>query len=94
MKTGIDLDHAHPTCSPSATTTANCLPWPINGDLLQVMPWPVFQSMTDRQLIAIYTYLKNDPLSGRRSERASRLLVTETLATKAASCSAHAAHPA
>jgi hypothetical protein len=27
------------------------------GRLLQVMPWPTFQDMTDRDLLAIYTYL-------------------------------------
>jgi len=27
------------------------------GRLLQVMPWPVFQDMTDRDLLAIYAYL-------------------------------------
>src|ERR1022692_3430666 len=35
MQTGVDLDHLHPTC-PSSTPSPNCLPWPINGDLLQV----------------------------------------------------------
>ena len=73
MRTGIDLDHLHPTCSSTATTTANCLPYPINGDLLQVMPWPAFQSMTDRQLTAIYTYLSTVPcLEGGPGEPASR----------------------
>ena len=28
---------------------------------LQVMPWPVYQSMTDRDLTAIYTYLSTIP---------------------------------
>jgi hypothetical protein len=27
------------------------------GRLLQVMPWPIFQNMTDRDLLAIYEYL-------------------------------------
>ena len=60
MKTGIDLDHAHPTC-PSGTLNTNCLPFPFKGALLQVMPWPFFQSMTDRQLTGIYTYLSTIP---------------------------------
>jgi hypothetical protein len=73
MKTGIDLDHAHPTCSPNATVTTNCVPFPINGALLQVMPWPGFQSMTDRQLTAIYTYLSTLPcLEGGPGEPPSR----------------------
>jgi hypothetical protein len=41
IRTGIDLDHAHPQISP----------------LLQVMPWPNYQEMSDRDLRAIYEYL-------------------------------------
>jgi len=59
MRTGIDLDDAHPSCSPTITT--NCLAFPFNGDVLQVMPWPAFQNMTDRQLKAIYVYLSAVP---------------------------------
>jgi hypothetical protein len=59
FRTGVDLDHAHPSCS--ATVTTNCLSFPINGNLLQVMPWPAFQSMTDRHITAIYTYLSAIP---------------------------------
>lgn len=55
IRTGVDLDHAHPNCD--ATHTTNCLFPPFNGSLLQVMPWPNFQNLTDRQLFAIYTYL-------------------------------------
>ena len=51
----------------------SCVPYPINGDLLQVMPWPAFQSMTDRQLTAIYTYLTTIPcLVGGPDEPANR----------------------
>ena len=60
MKTGVDQDRFHLNCgSPGATT--NCVGFPVNGALLQVMPWPYFQSMTDRQLTAIYTYLSTIP---------------------------------
>ena len=45
MRTGIDLDRAHPQLGP----------------LLQVMPWPIFQKMSDRDLLAIYTYLSAIP---------------------------------
>lgn len=45
MRTGIDLDKAHPQFGP----------------LLQVMPWPVYQDMTDRDLRAIYEYLSAIP---------------------------------
>jgi hypothetical protein len=45
IRTGIDLDKAHPQFGP----------------LLQVMPWPVYQSMTDQDLRAIYEYLSAIP---------------------------------
>ncbi|MEO8674007.1 MAG: cytochrome C [Casimicrobiaceae bacterium] len=45
MRTGVDLDNVHPQISP----------------LLQVMPWPVYQSMTDHDLRAIYEYLSAIP---------------------------------
>jgi hypothetical protein len=63
LKTGKDYDHLHPTCT-SATpepTPANCIPPPVDGSLLQVMPWPVFHNMTDHQMKAIYEYLKAIP---------------------------------
>ncbi|SRR5258706_12023204 len=31
------------------------------GQILHVMPWPVFQSMTDRDLRALYEYLRSIP---------------------------------
>jgi hypothetical protein len=71
MKTGVDLDHAHPSCASSTST--NCLAFPFNGDVLQVMPWPAFQNMTDRQLTAIYTYLSTLPcVEGGPGEPPSR----------------------
>jgi hypothetical protein len=45
LRTGIDLDKAHLQISP----------------LLQVMPWPTYQNMTDHDLRAIYQYLKSIP---------------------------------
>jgi hypothetical protein len=45
MRTGIDLDHLHPQFGP----------------LLQVMPWPDFQEMSDHDLRAIYEYLRAIP---------------------------------
>lgn len=59
MRTGEDPDHLHPPCS--ATVTTNCLPPPFNGNLLQVMPWPAFQDMSDHDLRAIYEYLSAIP---------------------------------
>lgn len=31
------------------------------GEILQVMPWPIFRNMTDRDILAIYTYLSAIP---------------------------------
>jgi hypothetical protein len=45
MRTGVDPDQAHPQFGP----------------LLQVMPWPNFQDMTDHDLLAIYEYLSAIP---------------------------------
>jgi hypothetical protein len=60
IRTGADLDHLHAqTCSASVTT--NCLPLPFDGSKLQIMPWPAFQDMTDRDLRAIYEYLSAIP---------------------------------
>lgn len=49
MRTGIDLKHFPPHV-PSA-----------ENDLLQVMQWPVFRNMTDRDLRAVYEYLSAIP---------------------------------
>ena len=59
MRTGHDYDHLHPNCS--ATVTDNCYSFPIDGSLLQIMPWPKFSNMTDHQLTAIWTYLSTVP---------------------------------
>lgn len=58
IRTGIDLDQLHPNCP---TNAPSCLNAPFNGAVLQVMPWPTLQSMTDRQLAAIYTFLSAIP---------------------------------
>jgi hypothetical protein len=55
MRTGQDFDNAHPTCA--AGPNGQCIPFPFNGALLQIMLWPNFQNMTGRDLLAIYTYL-------------------------------------
>jgi hypothetical protein len=61
IRHGTDFDHLHPNCT--ATRTTNCIPAAtgIDGGLLQIMPWPYFQSMTDHDLLAIYTYLSAIP---------------------------------
>jgi len=50
IRTGVDMDHVHPT-----------LPAGYDGNLLQIMPWPTFQNMTDHYLEAIYEYLSAIP---------------------------------
>ena len=63
MRTGIDLDHVHPPCTTVSPhpSPANCIPAPVDGNLLQIMPWPVFHNMSDRHLEAIYEYLSAIP---------------------------------
>ncbi len=59
LRTGVDLDHLHPTCVGAPNTS--CIPFPFNGNLLQIMPWPAFQNMSDYDLRAIYEYLSAIP---------------------------------
>ncbi len=61
MRTGADLDHLHPNCNGPSTPTCYGTDQPFNGDLLQVMPWPNFQNMSDHDLRAIYEYLSAVP---------------------------------
>jgi hypothetical protein len=64
IRTGTDLDHLHPNCS-DLTITASTTCYPANlkfdGDLLQIMPWPGLQRLTDHDLRAIYEYLSAIP---------------------------------
>lgn len=50
IRMGTDMDHLHPN-----------LPPPFRGDLLQIMPWPVYRNMSDHELRAIYEYLSAIP---------------------------------
>jgi len=61
FRNGTDFDHVHPMCTAGPGDPDNCLVAPFNGDLLQVMPWPVYQNLTDHDLQAIYEYLKAVP---------------------------------
>ncbi len=72
MRTGLDTDHVHPTCT--GAPNGNCIPAPFDGDLLQIMPWPTFQNMTDDDLTAIYTYLSTIPCLEGRPGRAGQSL--------------------
>ena len=60
MRTGVDLDNLHPTCPPGVVNSG-CIPAPFRGELLQVMPWPGLQNLTDHDLRAIYEYLSAVP---------------------------------
>lgn len=59
MRTGIDYDGVHPNCT--GAPNGSCIVAPFNGNLLQIMPWPVHQNMTDHDLRAIYEYLSAIP---------------------------------
>jgi hypothetical protein len=64
LRTGTDFDKIHPTCE--SDTDPNialgiCVPPPVDGSKLQVMPWPLFHNMTDHQIEAIYEYLSAIP---------------------------------
>src|SRR5216684_3877274 len=59
FRTGKDFDHLHPTCT--GAPNSGCVPMPFDGELLQIMPWPIQQHMTDRDIRAIYEYLKAIP---------------------------------
>jgi hypothetical protein len=71
LRHGTDFDHIHPTCTPDQLTaieggaTPVCIPTspdnPVDGDLLQVMPWPTFSLMSDHDIEAIYEYLSAIP---------------------------------
>lgn len=59
LRTGKDYDEIHPNCTGAPDGT--CLLPPFNGAVLQVMPWPVHQNMTDHDIRAIYEYLSAIP---------------------------------
>ena len=59
LRTGKDFDHLHPTCS--GAPSSGCIPPPFDGDLLQIMPWPIYKNMSDHDIRAIYEYLKAIP---------------------------------
>ncbi len=59
IRTGVDMDHLHPTCV--GAPNRKCIPPPFDGSRLQIMPWPIYHNMTDRDLLAVYTYLSAIP---------------------------------
>jgi hypothetical protein len=71
IRTGMDPDNVHPACS--GAPDGKCLPPPFDGTRLQIMPWPNFQNMTDRDLQAIYAFLSAIPcVEGGPGEPANR----------------------
>lgn len=60
FRKGTDFDHLHPTCAAGAVNSG-CIPAPFDGNLLQVMPWPNFKDLTNRDIRAIYEYLSAIP---------------------------------
>ena len=64
LRTGKDFDNIHPTCQSDTDpkiAPGICVPPPVDGSKLQVMPWPLFHNMTDHQIEAIYEYLSSIP---------------------------------
>jgi len=64
LRTGVDQDDIHPTCtSPNSLhpDPPYCIPPPVDGSRLQIMPWPNFQDMSDHDIEAIYEYLTAIP---------------------------------
>jgi len=59
IRHGTDRDQWHPTCV--GPLNAHCVPAPFDGSLLQIMPWPIYANMNDRDLRAIYEYLSAIP---------------------------------
>jgi hypothetical protein len=64
LRNGTDFDNIHPTCL--SDTDPNialgiCVPPPVDGSKLRVMPWPLLHNMTDHQIEAIYAYLSVIP---------------------------------
>ena len=57
------MDHQHQTCTTVSPTPipASCIPPPVDGNLLQIMPWPSYKDMTEHDLRAIYEYLSAIP---------------------------------
>jgi hypothetical protein len=76
MRTGHDVDSLHPNCGPAVVFgfnglrdyEDNCYSAPVDGGLLQVMPWTKFQNMTDYQLTAIWTYLSTVPCNAHKDD--------------------------
>jgi mono/diheme cytochrome c family protein len=69
LRTGHDFDVAHPPCAPMGAPPVmgaeGCIlgppATPLNGLVLQIMPWETYSHMSDDDIAAIYEYLKAIP---------------------------------
>jgi len=64
LRTGQDFDNIHPTCQSGTDPNVAlgiCVPPPVDGSKLQVMPWPILHNMTDHQIQAVYEFLSAIP---------------------------------
>lgn len=61
IRTGHDYDMAHPPCPTMGVEGCIDPTTGINGNVLQIMPWPTFSHMSDDDLKAIYEYLSAIP---------------------------------
>lgn len=66
LRTGHDFDKQHLNCGGSVQD--NCYLPPVDGSLLQVMPWTKFRNMTTYQLMAIWTYLSTVPCNAHNDD--------------------------
>jgi hypothetical protein len=66
MQAGHDFDKLHLNCGGSVQD--NCYMAPVDGSLLQVMPWTKFRNMTTYQLMAIWTYLSTVPCNAHNDD--------------------------
>ena len=79
IRTGTDMDHLHPTCT--GPPNGSCIPAPLDGKLLQIMPWPVISNLTDKDLQAIYEFLSAIPcVEGSEKGRCSASAKTTAVA--------------
>ena len=64
FRNGTDFDKIHPTCTSDTDpdiALGICIPPPVDGSKLQIMPWPIFQNLTHHDIRAIYEYLSAVP---------------------------------
>lgn len=71
LRTGHDFDAAHPNCNSTNSNPGaeGCINVPaVNGSVLQIMPWPTFGGMSDKDIAAIYEYLRAIPCISHKGD--------------------------